>query len=574
MTQHEALTILKTGANVYLTGEPGAGKTYTIEQYVSYLREHSIEPAITASTGIAATHIHGMTIHSWSGIGIKRKLSEYDVDQIASNEYVARRIGKTKVLIVDEVSMLDGATLDMVDRVCRAVKSSESPFGGIQVVLVGDFFQLPPISREESEPHFAFDAVVWDELKPIICYIDEQHRQDDTRFLSFLTAVRANNIGEEHHEYLQSRIYHYDDVPDGIPKLFPHNANVDLLNEHELGQLTTDSHVYEMESEGAPALVQSLTRSCLSPEKLMLKVGAVVMFTKNNPTLGFANGTLGVVVGFDPYDSYPIIETRDGRMITAAPMDWIVEENGKIRARIVQVPLRLAWAMTIHKSQGMSLDAAVMDLSHSFEYGQGYVALSRVRSLSGLYLIGWNEKSLLVHPVILEKDTTFKNQSEIAGKLFGSMSQAELQTMHENFILTSGGVIIAVAKKNKKEVSGGKKKGVVRAAREARRPKGSTYQETLTLLEQHNSPQTIAETRGIALQTVWGHIEHLIEAGQLDLAAITPFVSKELQQSFPRIHAAFTELDTQGLAPVKNYFSDEFSYEDLRIARLFYTKST
>ena len=148
MTQSQALAILKTGANVFLTGEPGSGKTYVVNSYVVYLRKYGIEPAITASTGIAATHIGGMTIHSWSGIGIKTKLDTRDIRNIASNQYITRRVGRAKVLIIEEVSMLTPNTLSMVDSVCRQVKQNQKPFGGMQVVFVGDFFQLPPVAKK------------------------------------------------------------------------------------------------------------------------------------------------------------------------------------------------------------------------------------------------------------------------------------------------------------------------------------------------------------------------------------------------------------------------------------------
>src|SRR3989344_652453 len=164
MTQSEALNILKTGANVFLTGEPGAGKTHTINNFVNYLRDRDVEPSITASTGIAATHIGGMTIHSWSGIGIKGKLDKYDLDKIASSEYIVRRVRKTRVLIIDEISMLSTNMLDMVDMVCREIKQSSEPFGGIQVILVGDFFQLPPLFKkdfsEEKQNKLLVDVLV------------------------------------------------------------------------------------------------------------------------------------------------------------------------------------------------------------------------------------------------------------------------------------------------------------------------------------------------------------------------------------------------------------------------------
>src|SRR4051812_43108245 len=191
MTQAEALTILKTGANVFLTGEPGSGKTHTINEYVPWLHDHGIEPAITPSTGIAATHIGGLTIHSWSGIGIKKFLSAWDLDRITQTERVVKHVRGTNILIIDEVSMLSAQTLSMVEAVCREVRANELPFGGMQVILVGDFFQLPPIVRRESVDEqeslmgeksgadFAFKSPAWEALKPIVCYLHEQHRQED-----------------------------------------------------------------------------------------------------------------------------------------------------------------------------------------------------------------------------------------------------------------------------------------------------------------------------------------------------------------------------------------------------------
>ena len=233
MTQKEALEILKTGANVFLTGEPGAGKTYTINEYVNYLRSHGVETAITASTGIAATHIGGMTIHSWSGIGIKNKLTKYDLDKISCNEYVCRRIRRAKVLIIDEVSMLSADTLLMIEAVCREVKQKAEIFGGLQVIFVGDFFQLPPIVKNfEQDPQsslyenktesiFACNSIVWERARPIICYLDEQYRQDDTDFLTILSAIRANSFCESHLEKIKSRKVEKNKLPKNQGKKFP-----------------------------------------------------------------------------------------------------------------------------------------------------------------------------------------------------------------------------------------------------------------------------------------------------------------------------------------------------------------
>jgi len=447
MTQIETLTILKTGANVFLTGEPGSGKSYTVNEYVRYLRAHNIEPAITASTGIAATHIGGMTIHSWSGIGIHTSLDMQDIRRIASSKHVGKRMRETNVLIIDECSMLPPKTLDMVEAVCREARKSYEPFGGMQIILVGDFFQLPPIIKrkpednpdqivllDEPEARFAYDSSAWTRAKLTMCYLTEQHRQDDKNYLGILSAIRDNTFNMQHVGHIESRRTTYDKVPNEAPKLFSHNVDVDLVNKDMLSQLPGELMEFSMRSYGVPKLIATLMKGCLSPEFLNLKIGAAVMFTKNNPRAGFANGTLGIVEGFREDDNYPMIRTRGGRLVTAEPMDWGIEENGISKATITQMPLRLAWAITVHKSQGMSLDEAVMDLSDVFEYGQGYVALSRVRRLSGVHLIGWNQRAFQVHPDVIEKEKEFHIASNMAEKEYKELSPKIIAQRHEFFI--------------------------------------------------------------------------------------------------------------------------------------------
>src|SRR3989344_2084235 len=297
MTQGEALDILKTGANVFLTGVPGAGKTFTVNAFVDYLRCSDIEPAITASTGIAATHIGGMTMHSWSGIGIRTKLDKYDLDKIASSEYINKRVRRTRVLIIDEISMLSDNMLDMVDMGCREIKQSSEPFGRIQIILVGDFFQLPPIVKNSSEEkqaslisnsvsskgNFAYTAEAWERARPVVCYLTEQHRQDDADFLSVLSGIRRDSVEKSHLDHIHSRMSAPLNFPKNIPKLFSHNVDVDQVNSGMLRKVGAESKHFLMTSSGREAIVSALKRGCLSPEDLELKVGAVVMCTKNNP---------------------------------------------------------------------------------------------------------------------------------------------------------------------------------------------------------------------------------------------------------------------------------------------------
>ena len=458
MTQEEALSILKTGANVFLTGEPGSGKTHTINQYVAYLRSKRVEPAITASTGIAATHISGMTIHSWSGIGIKKELTAYDLDRIAQNERVVRRVSRAKVLVIDEVSMLSAQTLGLVDMVCREIRHPDKAFGGLQVVLVGAFFQLPPIMRRETEngerlafenapqdprAQFAYHSPSWKAAKPVVCYLTEQHRQEDAIFLGILSAIRNGNFNKEHEAHLTKRKSTTPNEHKNTTKLFSHNADVDQVNETQLKKLPGSPHTFTMKEHGAKSFVDQLKKSCLSPERLLLKTGAKVMFTKNSPEGRFVNGTTGEIIGFESAQGYPRVKLRSGRMLTAESAEWAVETEGKALARIEQIPLRLAWAITVHKSQGMLLDTAFIDLTQAFEYGQGYVALSRVRTLEGLHLAGWNAQALRVHPDVRQKDMEFREASLSAENTFRAVSSQETETLHKNFINVCGGKVLA-----------------------------------------------------------------------------------------------------------------------------------
>lgn len=565
MTQEQALSILKTGANVFLTGEPGSGKTHTINRYVAYLRERDIEPAITASTGIAATHIGGMTIHSWSGTGIKTKLDKYDLDKIASTEYIAKRVLRAQVLIIDEVSMLLSETLSMIDAVCREIKRSPDPFGGLQIILVGDFFQLPPIVKneikednaqstllEESLTRFAYDSPVWKRANPIVCYLTEQYRQDDDNFLSILSAIRTDTFGEDHLFHIETRKIKHSAAPESAPKLFSHNADVDRVNEEILAKLPGKPQSFPMSSRGSDSLVAALKKGCLSPETLYLKVGAAVMFTKNSPKEGFVNGTLGEVKEFNKYSGNPIVKTRDGKLVEVEPMDWAVEENGKVRAKITQLPLRLAWAITVHKSQGMSLDEAVMDLTDVFEFGQGYVALSRVRRLSGLYLLGYNNMAFQVHPSVLAKDLSFRAQSDEAINIFADMSREDIEQMHKQFIIALGG---------KLKKSSSKKSGKTALT-------ANTYDVTLELFQKGKTISDIAKERGFTKGTVLSHLEKLVIGGKVSRGELARLLTPALVAALPDIFGAFRALDSEKLTPIFEKFKGKYSYDDLRLARM------
>jgi ATP-dependent DNA helicase PIF1 len=554
MTQSQALEILKTGVNVFLTGEPGSGKTHTISQFIKYLREHGVEPAITASTGIAATHIGGMTIHSWSGIGIKEDLTQADLNKFTADSKSGKKILKTSVLVIDEVSMLSQRTLSMVDLVCRTVRRVSEPFGGMQVVFVGDFFQLPPVTKygtlEGNQKQFAYNSPAWVRANPTVCYLTEQHRQDDRAFLEVLTAIRSNEMEEGLFEHIQSRMAERSKVPIQIPRLFTKNVSVYQLNHDRLLRLPGKEYVYTMKQSGRGPLIEALKKGCLSPEQLYLKVGAIVMFTKNSPQFGYSNGTLGMVKDFNP-EGLPYVEIRGGRKVLVNPVDWKVEQSGQIMATINQLPLRLAWAITIHKSQGMSMDAAAMDLSDVFEYGQGYVALSRVRRLSGLHLFGINRRAFEVHPDILVEDKVFRTASKIAQKDFSSRSKEEVKQIQNDYLLSIGGTLEA------QEIP------------EARvKEKVNTTLETFTLWNSGKTLDQICEARKLKPSTIITHLETLLEEGHLKSADMMRLLSADLFKALPEIHELFDELSDQKLTPIFVRLKGKYSFEQLKIARM------
>ncbi|HET7320654.1 MAG TPA: HRDC domain-containing protein [Candidatus Saccharimonadales bacterium] len=410
MRQAQALRVMLGGENVFLTGAPGAGKTYVLNQFIKRATRAGKTVAVTASTGIAATHIGGTTIHSWSGLGIRDQLTDWDKAMLAQTPRLAKRYNATDVLVIDEISMLHGKRLDMVNEAAKILRGNNEPFGGMQVILVGDLFQLPPVNRASELVDFAHTSAAWAELDLRICYITEQHRvAGEDGLLDLLEAMRRGELEVEHQEMLQKRIGATPPAHVAITRLYSHNVDVDTINNRHLQQLATETHTYHMKTKGNKPRVEGLVKSLLAPEELVLKVGAEVMFVANDFTAGFVNGSRGRVLKFE--DNLPLVKLYTGKIIKVEPYTWSVAEDGKVKAEAVQLPLRLAWAITIHKSQGMSLDAAEIDLSKSFTPGMGYVALSRVRSLNGIYLTGINAMALQLHPAIYEFDSSLLRAS-------------------------------------------------------------------------------------------------------------------------------------------------------------------
>ncbi len=570
MKQNIALDILKSGKNVFITGSAGTGKTYLLNLYTQYLKERRVYPTIVAPTGIAASHLGGQTIHSFFALGIRDSIDEGYVDFLLDKKYLKTRFSKLKLLIIDEVSMISPEIFSSMDLILRGFKGTDAPFGGVQVVISGDFFQLPPVSKEPKEKRFAWQSPAWKALDLQTCYLQEKFRQDDERLIGVLDDIRSGEISATSESLLSSR--HEKELSIDTPtKLYTHNVDVDRINLEELEKLDGDAKLFVCETKGSEKNIEKIFKSSLVLEELALKKGAVVIFIKNNTEEGYVNGTTGTVQSFSPIDNMPIVRTTDGRKIKLEQEDWSLEnDSGKVTASVSQVPLRLAWAITIHKSQGMTLDAAEIDLSKTFETGQGYVALSRIKNIEGLRLMGLNPMALRVDPLILHVDERIKMASQKAAESIMSFSKERLDEVFESHVSELGGV---VSKEKIEEEKQNIKEG---------KPSHSayvtpTYTKTKNLIEKSDTLMKLAINRGLGKSTIVQHLARIKEENpEIDLDKYKP-----KDEIFNRVDDVVLKLRTKNmkenfgedgklrLKPVYEALNGEVTYDELRVCMLF-----
>ena len=406
--QKVALARINEGKNVFVTGPAGTGKSsVTVEAIRRRLGDRSLK--VCATTGVAALnlrdklqamfgeHVDTSTVYRWAGIGIGPKDGQPFEDYVAylrargrSWQGACARIRGTRTLVIDEVSMLPGKIIELVDLVCREVRNDPRPFGGIQVIAVGDFLQLPPVAKT-GRYDWAFASPVWEALDFSNVTLRVVHRQDDPTFVSILNQFREGTVNKAGAEILKKRVAVFPKP--SILRLFTHNVQVDKWNAYQLGTSDEAEQVFHAEGEGPKDEVEWLQKNLVTPSELRLKVGARVMVTANLPsgdgeTLAAANGDMGEVTGWDP--TAICVTLDNGRELNVEPHEWEFDPttDGKT-GTFVQFPLRLAWACTIHKSQGLTLDRALIDIRAAREPGQAYVAVSRVKSLAGLHLKDW-----------------------------------------------------------------------------------------------------------------------------------------------------------------------------------------
>lgn len=407
--QLNVFAALQDGRNILVTGGAGTGKSFLLNKIRECLR-----PAVTASTGIAALNISGCTLHSWSGYGIGRTPpGDFGVIVRTSkapwHESIRYRMQRAKLLCLDEVSMMDARYLEAIDTILQIVRNDKRPFGGLQIAFFGDFLQLPPVAQDGRQ-RYAFQSPLWEAANIETHFLTKVYRQEDEFFASILARVRIGQLDSEVADFLQSRF-----TPDPNPTIrgvivHTHNAGADQTNATELGELVSrgaESRSYLCNDWAIDEHAHKVLDQCVAPNILNVCVGAQVMLLKNvNVAAGLANGSLGRVTALSPNAvSVQFYDQAGNPTIheTIGVAEWeFARGQTEIIARRRQIPLRLAWAITIHKSQGMSLDKIEAHLSRCFAPGQAYVALSRARTAAGLFIGGGPNVNIITCPHALD----------------------------------------------------------------------------------------------------------------------------------------------------------------------------
>lgn len=392
--QKLAIELFNQRKNLFISGSAGCGKSYLLQFFKRYYSHLGLE--ITASTGVSAVNVCGSTINSFAGIGLANMPFDQILENIMSFKMakVRKRIQQTNILAIDEISMISANTFELIDQVFQKVRKNNLPMGGMQIILFGDFLQLPPIKNFDEETNFCFNSSTWQNLDLEVIMLDKIFRQHDDQFIKVLQELRIGEISESSKQALQSRV----NCPDNqtiirSTILTTHNHKVEKINQTYLKEIPSPIISYQAKFEGNNYKIEFLKKNCLAQENLSLKIGAQVMMIKNTyQKEGIINGSLGIIKSFSSKKNYPIVLFSNQKELTISPEDWLLEKfdhdskSMTCEAKMTQIPLILAWAITIHKSQGLTLDKIACDLQDSFSDGQAYVALSRARSLDNIII--------------------------------------------------------------------------------------------------------------------------------------------------------------------------------------------
>lgn len=393
--QKQALELLSSGENIFLTGGAGCGKSYVVRHFMKDVIPKQMP--ILASTGAAAVLLGGRTFHSFFGLGIMEGGFEATFHRVSNDKRLLKRLSEVEGVILDEVSMISGEALRLAETLSRVARKSDLPWGGMRMIAVGDFAQLPPVTRT-GKRDWAFQSEAWSQSGFIPYKLTHNERIQDEGYLSVLNKVRVGTVDSEVRNFLDAHQFEHDDT-DLATRLFSRRDQSLTYNLERLSEIDSEEVTIPSIYFGSEKHQEMLMKQGPVPVQLQLKVGAEVMFIQNDPQKRWVNGTRGTVVSIE--DDKIVVEKRQGRDVTAEKQQFsYLDADGQIVASVIQFPITLAYATTIHKSQGATLDELWCDLSNLWEPGQAYVALSRLRYARGLKILKWSSNSIRVDPFV------------------------------------------------------------------------------------------------------------------------------------------------------------------------------
>ncbi len=401
--QKQALELLSSGENIFLTGGAGCGKSYVVRHFMKDVIPKQMP--ILASTGAAAVLLGGRTFHSFFGLGIMEGGFEATFQRVSNDKRLLKRLSEVEGVILDEVSMISGEALRLAETLSRVARKSDLPWGGMRMIAVGDFAQLPPVTRT-GKRDWAFQSEAWSQSGFIPYKLTHNERIQDEGYLSVLNKVRVGIVDSEVRSFLDAHQFEHDDT-DLATRLFSRRDQSLTYNLERLSEIDSEEVMIPSIYFGSEKHQEMLMKQGPVPVQLQLKVGAEVMFIQNDPQKRWVNGTRGTVVSIE--DDKIVVEKRQGRDVTAEKQQFsYLDADGQIVASVIQFPITLAYATTIHKSQGATLDELWCDLSNLWEPGQAYVALSRLRYARGLKILKWSPNSIRVDPFVRQFYSTME----------------------------------------------------------------------------------------------------------------------------------------------------------------------
>lgn len=395
--QDTALKALQGGGNVFLTGAAGSGKSFLLRHYLK--DKDPKQHPVLATTGSAAILVGGRTFHSYFGLGILEGGVKSTVERAAKNRRLTKRLRESEAVVVDEISMLGASTICAAEQIARQARGNTRPWGGLRIIAVGDFCQLPPVNPFKTEKEWAFLDQTWarSEFTPAI--LRQIVRTSDKEFLRILNFVRYGHVNDDVTRFLNQRCVKVPKNFEGT-RLFARRDDVERHNLERLEKLKTPLHTFETVYRGNAKLIEDFKKHAPIPETISLREGALVMLRQNDPKNKWVNGSLGHLLEITPLRL--AIRLLNGREVLVDRNDFtMLDADGNPAVTASNFPVTLAYALTIHKAQGTTLDQMTVDLRRLWEPGQAYVALSRARSSESIWIEGWNPSSIFLDPAVL-----------------------------------------------------------------------------------------------------------------------------------------------------------------------------